>query len=708
MRTIRKVNFQKSNGFTLIETAIAIAVIGLVVAALLMPYNLWRTNEIKLKTDANINLVTAALTNYLIQKGNYPCPARIDAARGDADYGMVSICDPTDPQYPSVFDPAGATTSGTFQSGFYYEDSQRTDADIDPNPVTTTLITPKIRRGSVPFRTLGLAEDQVEDGYGMRLQYAITENLAVVGTYVQESGGISIVDGAGNSLVNPPATAHYVIFSSGKDLSGAYSREGIATGMPCVTTQNDGENCNTGLIGNQINAIYSHAAHSMANDTNHYDDTLKFYSSVETPLWRIADPAGLHIRDLIAAEAGGRVGIGGIVAPTDTVHVAGQVRVENGKSMVGEICNSSGTDCFSTSKFASPIGHPHFTCPTSKQGTGFSNAKIDCTINPEFRCPPGDKLKGIFPDGSLNCGSFTGCPSQNITLCPADNYNLPASLPNTWHLTNPVSGISHQQWWRCQSNGTWLHWSNVGICSCTPVDITTTVSCNSRRPGNWTGTIQLKTETVCPSGTTTYTELSDNCVCDPKTNTGTSSCPSGFTGTKITENNWTCTDADNGSWSGWHVVLPDNYCTCNPSSQQMDFACPAGYTGTLTKEKDFVCPAGTWTGWDDKPPVVDTCTCGGTPPDTRVIGCTSPLVGSIVQHRNYNCLLDAWDPWFEFSNDCGAVTFSLRDKSVPTGPLSGALPRHLGSTCTVPGETVACSSFAGGGKFWHYPVCECE
>ncbi|MBV1928268.1 MAG: prepilin-type N-terminal cleavage/methylation domain-containing protein, partial [Gammaproteobacteria bacterium] len=441
MRRINEKHLEK--GFTLIESAIVMLILAVIIGAAIVPYKLWRLNQITLQTNLNMDSVTAAFTNFITQNGRYPCPARTDVGRTHADYGMEGICDNTDLGYPAV------VTAGTCSGGFCYEQGRA--VFTDPTLPAGTETPQTIRRGSVPFRVLGLTEGQSEDGYGMRIQYAISENLTVPETYVDISGGISIVDGT-HSLIDPPGSAHYVIFSSGHDKNGGISREGM-TVNPCVAGRKDTENCNTamGATDNEL-AVYSLAPYSTTGGADHNDDNLKFYSSFVTPLWRKSSDSGLHIRDLIDVASGGKIGINTSV-PVADVDVAGTVKVDSGSSLVDGLCpQNAASNCFSVADFGDPAPvapTSPFICPAGSVATGFGAGKMTCTTDQTVRCPAGERLTGIEDDGELICGNFRGCPSHNVTIC-GEVTNLPAS--NRWRNSYPTGGPNdRQERWRCRN-----------------------------------------------------------------------------------------------------------------------------------------------------------------------------------------------------------------------------------------------------------------
>jgi type II secretory pathway pseudopilin PulG len=676
------VNKGRNAGYTIIESAIVMAVVGIMMASFATAYNIYLKTQAEQKTDNNASVVVNGLDNYLIQTGAYPCPARSNAVRADADYGVAGDCTST------------AVAVGNCSNGICVETSNRAGP---------ALAAPRVRRGMVPFRTLGIAEEYAEDGYKTRFDYAVTEALAVPSTYNQKNGGIDLQDGAGTSLVKPPSgtggSVHYVLIGKGPDRLGGYTRYGQQTSA-CPTGTLDNDNCNTGLVSSANLAIYKAAAYSTANGATHFDDYVKYSSSVETPLWKVADAGGFHINDLInAGPGGGKIAIGkNPDALTPALEVAGKVHASL-DSHANELCpsGSSTVGCF-------PVAHS-LNCPSGQYATGIDNGVVRCSPQLAISCPSGQVARGLAANGTVNCQTVVNCPVQNKTVCsgtPAQTtYVLPAGYQgNTW--TTPVTGYSFQRTYVCGSGGNWQTQSSTGVCDCNPVDEYYDVTCNSQMSGNWSGTITVHHVHICPANTDTYTNTASSCTCVPTTETSTGSCPSGYSGSVTYQRNWTCSSASAGSWSSWTQTA--STCVCSPTTETQNFSCQAGYSGTITQQRSFTCPAATWTSWAT---TANTCTCTGAT-QYQTIGCVAPLTGSRDQVRNYNCGTDSWGPWTTYQDNCGTVVYTWRDVSSQTGPFGSALPVSKGNTCSTQGATSACSSAAGGGQYWHYDTCECQ
>lgn len=119
--------FKNDAGFTLVEMALLVLVLGLFIGSTISFMNADRDQEGLSVTKARQNIVAAALANYAEKRGFLPCPGAPDAATlGD---------------------------------------------------VRAACATDALRNGIVPFRELGLSREDVIDGYGNPFTYAISDRV---------------------------------------------------------------------------------------------------------------------------------------------------------------------------------------------------------------------------------------------------------------------------------------------------------------------------------------------------------------------------------------------------------------------------------------------------------------------------------------------------------------------------------------------------
>ena len=176
----KKLIFTKTNGFTLVEIAIVLVIVGLLITGLVMPlaaqYDLKNYNE----TRTRVATIKEAIVGFAIVNGRLPCPADGTIASGVAGAGL-EVC-------------------------------------------TATSVV-----GVVPWATLGLPET---DAWNRRITYRVTQtftdgNPDVCATSTTSfalcsTGDITVTDSAVNIAANVPV----LILSHGKNGFGAFLSNG--------------------------------------------------------------------------------------------------------------------------------------------------------------------------------------------------------------------------------------------------------------------------------------------------------------------------------------------------------------------------------------------------------------------------------------------------------------------------------------------------
>jgi prepilin-type N-terminal cleavage/methylation domain-containing protein len=248
-------NRESEKGFTLLEMAIVIIIGGVLLSFLgtaLLAY--LKQSRIE-TTEFRLAKIQEAMTQYLSVNGHYPCVANRNLGADDAQFGrmVTANCD------------VGGSFTGT--------------------NVTTGRAGIRVRIGAVPTRTLNLPDEMIADAWGHKFTYAVTAPQATNLQYTADGGAISVIDGAGNSLVNPNSTAHYVVVSHGETGDGGYPViNATSPSVPCRTAALDGANCDNS------DAIFrSTLVTSEATVANFYDDYVYFQGQT-APVFTI--PAG--------------------------------------------------------------------------------------------------------------------------------------------------------------------------------------------------------------------------------------------------------------------------------------------------------------------------------------------------------------------------------------------------------------------------------
>lgn len=656
-------------GYTLIQMALALMVIGVLLAGFLGIYTQYQVEEKVTKTNTRVNNALQSIQKYRNVFGTLPCPAPMNVARTDAAYGMAS-------NY-ARYTATGAlpVVAGGCAEGICIEQNTRTDLAGTP--------TLRVRVGAIPFRDMQLDESDTYDAYGSRLWYAVTEDLCNLATFNETRGAINIVNDLGETQTTPPNSAAFVVISPGVNKIGGYGLEGTLQ-VPCATSL-DSENCrDVSLATSAItSATYRSQFVQDASLATSYDDVIEFFASAQTQLWRRTAPGAEDILDL----ANNVIGIGetspsatldiaqsavsslpipgspvvgtlykGDIAPTnnavaDREHGALRVGPTTSKLQADVYCNEGGTNCFRPENIMGTTG---LTCPAGQYPTAITSdvskdAKFICK-EISVNCPAGQTFTGFTNSaGNLipTCSgatAFAACPTTSFSLCSANDVTLSAAphditTPFTRWKYSPIVGACRQNAWMC-NNGTWQSISTVysGWPSGSCVNTATTstgLSCATTSGPCWTGTYS-STSLACGGGSNTR---ATDCLCTACTRTITGTCPAPLTGTGATTSyDYICPGPTpqtagiiNPLFPSGTVTTPSS-CSCSLSPYNTFYDCPSGYI------RDAAAPPlvpNTWPG-DINKGKYEVVNVSGT--------CTHVNSGLIINH----CTCDLADKYTTF------------------------------------------------------------
>lgn len=235
---------QSLRGFTLIELSIVMVVSGLILIGLIQVYEVYQEKRRYEVTKDNLGILDAALNDFVAKNGRYPCPAPQDAAKNTPAY-LKEDCTGA---LGTIISPGGRDTPA--------------DANATPDPVMV---------GTIPTRTLSISDSNNADGWKRFYKYAVTAALTVPATYDNDYGAISIVDKATppNSVITPPDSGPYILFSMGEKGIGAFTTNGVQT-EACTGTAIDIENCNDDSL------FVKSADLGLADTDEYFDDVFDF------------------------------------------------------------------------------------------------------------------------------------------------------------------------------------------------------------------------------------------------------------------------------------------------------------------------------------------------------------------------------------------------------------------------------------------------
>lgn len=317
---------RKNKGFTLLEVAIGLAVVGIMMVPILQAYRQYRTEQVIFESKSAQGVIRAALKRYAIRHGHYPIPSPYNLKPGDTGFGR---------EYTGTIDtcPAAGTAMNTVCRSV-----------IGTRDVPGTL-TDGVLIGTIPFATLGLPSRYLLDGYRNKFTYAVTENLTATATFNDRNGALRVIkrDGA---LINAADgdKAHYVIVSHGVNGVGAYRLSGTQI-APCTGSGKDRANCNNDgtfnsnhdTIGTDSTTAKFESYMSLVQNSDYFDDFLSYEHTTAGDIWNM-NPSTADI----TSRNAGRVFVGGVVLTMPAkLSVTGNVRAN--RILLDEICSRE--DC---------------------------------------------------------------------------------------------------------------------------------------------------------------------------------------------------------------------------------------------------------------------------------------------------------------------------------------------------------------------------
>lgn len=383
--------YRAAGGFSLVELAIALAVIGLLLGATLTVYQGYIRTKAENDTETRKELIRVAMARFVGTNGRLPCPANPALSITNVNSGVENC-------------GSAATTTGARTAG-------------GSNNVLV---------GSLPYATLNMSIIDGYDGWDSSFTYAVSELLTDVDTFNEGHGVIRLDTRAtvGASAVNTPNprvlgqngplvnSYMFAVVSHGPDKRGSYTNAGIIQGS-CVGGGLDAENCNG-------DATFLKAPRVYVSGANFYDDAfvLTDYVDAEKDTWyqagmsRVWDPVAdeEEVRYSAAAnlppEGTAVIGHEGDQERTDRLWVDSSARAN--ALHVDEVCDASGSNCYRPSL----LGGASDNCNGSLV-VGISQGKPVCASRVRqngvtTNCPNGVRA---YCSGLIWCwGAANPCP----------------------------------------------------------------------------------------------------------------------------------------------------------------------------------------------------------------------------------------------------------------------------------------------------------
>ena len=373
-----------NKGFSLIELALAMIVIGVLATPFLQEYNLYSKRRISDQTQVSMGvagIVPQAMADFVNANDRYPCPADLSLAEDDPNHGQENC------------PPAGAPAPGTCTAGGGICRTTGRDADGigGPDPV---LI------GGVPYATLNIPASASLDGWKRKITYVVSERMAdgSVAPFDNTQGVIDIREQDGDdlspTLVPGFGSQTYLLVSHGENGVGAFTTSGKLV-APCPANGANGrdwENCDNDSrfeTPGMSNAAVPQGLRSLREGPGYNDDEILYSVFGLKGLWSYsANPDNIH------NENTGYVGINQ-PDPTEQLDVIGNIKAETVHAQ--SYCDDAG-NCFQPGI----IGGAGVTCG-SEAMTGLANSNSICDLH-----LPANAISGSCPSGEYAIGIIGG------------------------------------------------------------------------------------------------------------------------------------------------------------------------------------------------------------------------------------------------------------------------------------------------------------
>lgn len=386
----KRTDFHHQRGVSLIELAIFLTVAGLLTAATISAYDSYRQKRVLSDTTAYLGIVNDAIGEYLKREGYFPCPASLTSNMN------------SNPAIAGKGACIGAVLDGMGTPVGSISDIHRVPSS---NPATDYVLI-----GAVPFVDLGLKPDEVMDGWGNKIIYVVSEELAdgSVPFDSEDNRAITVNSRLGYRFGDEYKS--YILFSTGPNGVGGYNAEGSLI-APCADGGDDEqENCDhtdsVFIAAPQDTSDNEDAAltRNYSNTSDYFDDFFRYNTINNTAAGNWSQAGG-------ATDIFTNVNVIGIGTDTPDKN---QARIDvdgNIKTLrvdAEEFCDYDSSDCF----FAEVIGGNRVKCDTTQALTGISNneeecgnIRVDSVILPNQSCPTGEYVVGLKDTGEIICGS---------------------------------------------------------------------------------------------------------------------------------------------------------------------------------------------------------------------------------------------------------------------------------------------------------------
>lgn len=413
---IKNTKVHITSGFTVIELAIVIIIVGIMMIPAILLYEQSLYAKRLRHTQESVALTTSEISRYSSLTAFYPCPSDRSLNKNDPLYGRrfdgKAASDTCDISLLGL-SPGQCTPSGGI---CLVPGARDANGDGTPDPVII---------GGVPYLTMAEQDRKViessiiTDGWGSQLTYAVSANLTTRrnDSETLNNGVINAIDEHGHNTAGINANGHYTIISHGPDRKGAFDANGVrAVACAAAGTSNDWENCD------DTNATFVQSiSMTRASNNNYYDDYIIFARSTSNMLWDFyRNPDGTVTTDIMNLNSG-NIGIN-TDNPEQKIDVNGDLTLRHndppnptarpnryGSVLTNEICNRDGTNCMDIRSLILAGTHQRIKCNTYNHVMRGIEQNEEICVNPVYVQPLPNQdcgtkwIRGFNSDGEVIC-----------------------------------------------------------------------------------------------------------------------------------------------------------------------------------------------------------------------------------------------------------------------------------------------------------------
>lgn len=429
------------SGFSLIDVAVVMAIVGILLAGFLTAYKIYQATRATITTEENFIASQEALGAFIPFKGNrYPRPAPFGVRDGQTGYG----------EEVDLADVASSCTDVTAVG--------KVCRSIGASGENVLI-------GVLPFADLNMSDTQARDGYGRLFTYAVSEALTqpngndpldvspadgvpdtdadgdimyrhyvcVKTQDLQDDGSVVVAD-CTKAAGNPPRPI--VLVSHGSDGIGAWLPSGVQyKHCDSAPSASQDDNCNYDGTFVQSMRLTRDDNATPADTSDDFDmrqpmlvqganaqrndDKVQVEVREDGNYWGMSGPS----TDQIANKYNYKIGIG-VAKPDKPLEVSGNIKAEEGV-LAEELCGDG--DCLKTDSLAG--NSDDMDCGALGMVADIKNNKVICeyVVQPNVTCNSDEYVAGFDASGAAIC-------VQMDATCGPAHHTSPGSAPTAVEL----------------------------------------------------------------------------------------------------------------------------------------------------------------------------------------------------------------------------------------------------------------------------------